>query len=66
MFEFLCSVLFLEPITRLRPYLAFSNYFSEMHSVIIRISRGEQREMEGGGHTRGVIRQFGIWKLSGT
>jgi hypothetical protein len=49
MFEFLCSMLFLETITRLHAYLSFSSYFSELHSVIIRIFKGGQREMVGGG-----------------
>jgi hypothetical protein len=60
MFEFLCSMLFLEPITRLRPYLAFSNYFSEMHSGIIRIFKGRTERNGEGVHTRVVVRQFRI------
>jgi hypothetical protein len=54
MFEFLCSMLFLEPITRLHAYLSFSNYFSEMHSVVIRIFKGRTERTEEGKHIPAV------------
>jgi hypothetical protein len=47
------SLSFLEAVKRLHAYLPSNNYFSERHSVIIRIFTGG-----------GLVRQFRMWKLS--